>query len=201
MCKKNWRVLSARIFPRKDVLKTSQNNPLMISIKHKRCKILDKDAVIIDVTSKSTSEYKALSPFTLQDPPIEIPGIPGMVGASVEQIWQNLKVFHDAPADLAGLGKPQTRGVKRTKRTFGDVMGHYQGPNKPLLGIVDARRQIYIPCYDIQLDRNKELIDKIKALVNAGQHVILLDYATNEDVEVDKPLSHAGLVKKRVLGA
>jgi hypothetical protein len=46
---------------------------------------------------------------------------------SVEGIWQGLKVFEKADVDPATLQIATMKGIKRTVRTFGKVLGHRAG--------------------------------------------------------------------------
>ena len=65
-----------------------------------------------------------------------------------------------------------------------------------MLGYVDARKAIYIPTFQWVLEH--KVTDLVKGLADIAsrQNLVLLDYDTNEDVErVDKPLSHASIIK------
>ena len=70
-----------------------------------------------------------------------------------------------------------------------------------LLGYIDARKYIYLPTYKWILENKVSyLVERIKNL-SQSRTVILLDYATNPDVEDgSKPLSHAALIKAYIEG-
>ena len=118
----------------------------------------------------------------------------------MEGIWQGLKVFESADVDPATLANTRMKGIKRTVRKHGHVLGHRAGLHGDrLLGYVDARKQIYLPSYRWVLDnRLQEEVEELRRL-NADAQVVLLDYEANDDVEnVARPLSHAALVKRYV---
>ena len=181
----------------------------MIIIKNKKCST-DKikreypDCVIIDVTSKAQDEFRKLSPFY---PHSGIPVNPTseqyLFGASVEGIWQGLKVFEDEGPNLYSLHNSSMRGLKRTTRVHGRCLGHAYGDiigkKYILLGYVEARKKIYVPAYKWVLENKcSDLVNKIRII---AQHktVILLDYNTNEDIErASKPLSHASILKRYI---
>ena len=152
-------------------------------------------AAIIDVTSRGPEPWVRFSPFfPLGELPV--PFSPGRVGASVEGIWQGLKVFESADVDLEVMARTTMRRLKRTVRRYGRCLGHRRGiDGDTLLGYLDARRQIYLPTYAWVLEHR--LADEVAALeaLARAQPLILLDYETNCDVDdLRRPLSHAGLV-------
>ena len=182
---------------------------MQIVIKNKKCST-DKikreypDCVIIDVTSKAKDEFRKLSPFY---PHCSIPVNPTseqfLFGASVEGIWQGLKVFENEGPSLSSLHNTSMRGLKRTTRVHGRCLGHAYGDiigkKYTLLGYVEARKKLYVPAYKWVLENKcADLVNKIRII---AQHktVVLLDYNTNEDIENgSKPLSHAALIKKYI---
>lgn len=89
------------------------------------------------------------------------------------------------------------RGLKRTVRKYGKVLGHRRGTQgTELLDYLTARQQIYLPAYRWVLDNCLQPeIEQLRRQVAAG--VVLLDYETNGDVtDLHRPLSHAHLVKQ-----
>ena len=181
---------------------------MQIVIKNKKCSI-DKikkeypDCVIIDVTSKAQDEFRKLSPFY---PHYEIPVEPveqNLHAASVEGIWQGLKVFEDESWSISTLLNTSMKNIKRTTRVHGRCLGHAYGnltkDKYTLLGYVEARKRIYVPAYKWVLENKcADLVNKIRII---AQHktVILLDYNTNEDIErASKPLSHASILKRYI---
>lgn len=171
----------------------------MIVIKNKRCKrenILKEypDAIIFDVTSKGA--MKQLSPFYPHGH-IPVPGMDDTFSASVEGIWQGLKVFKGEGIDTACFTNKTMQDLKRTCRTHGVCLGHMY--NGELLSYIDARKKIYIPSYYYMLEHYcAKSIETIKKL-SSERTVVLLDYDTNEDIEDEsKPMSHAGLIKRYI---
>jgi O-acetyl-ADP-ribose deacetylase (regulator of RNase III) len=156
------------------------------------------DALVADVTSKGEEPWVRFSPFYPHSG-IPVPGDPVSSAASVEGLWQGLKVFEHEGTDPSRWQVTNMKGIKRAaggKR--GKVLGHRLGVGgeEPLLGYRDARFQIYLPAYRWVLENR--LADQVALLRGevAARAVVLLDYETNCDVEdLSKPLSHAGLVK------
>lgn len=157
------------------------------------------DVVVHDLTSRGPEPWVRLSPF-FPHGGIPVPFTPGRTAMSVEGIWQALKVFASADVDESKFDVTGMRGLKRTERRFGRVLGHRRGLHgHELLGYVDARTQIYLPSYRWVLDNRLE--DLIDVLRGEAEHknVVLLDYSTNGDVgDVRRPLSHAHLVARYV---
>ncbi|MEV4517660.1 hypothetical protein AB0K00_52970 [Dactylosporangium sp. NPDC049525] len=157
-------------------------------------------ATVLDVTSRGPQPWVRLSPFYPHGG-IPVPFSPGVVGQSVEGIWQALKVFDTAGVDPAKLTATGMTGLKRTVRRFGPVLGHRQGlTGDALLDYETARRQIYLPVYRWVLEhRAAEQVDALRQLA-AGGDLVLLDYTTNGDVtDLATPLSHAALVRRHLL--
>lgn len=159
-------------------------------------------AALVDLTSRGPEPWVRFSPFYPHGG-IPVPLSPGMIGASVEGIWQGLKVFETADVDRSRLELTTMRGLKRTVRKYGRCLGHRAGfDGDALLGYVEARRSIYLPAYAYVLrERLADELAQLRALGERGP-VVLLDYETNADVDdVRKPLSHAALVRAWLLDA
>jgi hypothetical protein len=159
-------------------------------------------AALVDLTSRAPEPWVRFSPFYPHGG-IPVPLSSGMVGASVEGIWQGLKVFATADVDRSRLEVTSMRGLKRTVRKFGRCLGHRAGfGGDELLGYLAARRAIYLPAYAYVLrERLGDELAQLRTLAEAGP-LVLLDYETNTDVEdIRKPLSHAGLVRAWLLDA
>lgn len=158
------------------------------------------DVVVHDVTSRGFEPWIRFSPFYPHGG-IPVPFTPGRTAMSVEGIWQALKVFAASDVDESKLDITAMRGLKRTERQYGSVLGHRRGlhGSRELLGYVEARRQIYLPSYRWVLDhRVGDLVDELRA-DSRRHHVVLLDYTTNGDVaDVRRPLSHAALVVRYI---
>jgi hypothetical protein len=154
------------------------------------------NATIIDVTSRGDDPWVRFSLF-FPHGSIPIPFSPGQTAASVEGIWQGLKVFEKADIDLQKFSNTTMKGIKRSSRTFGKVQGHRAGVSGDrLFSYAEARKQIYLPCYKWILENclTKE-VEVLRRLASTGS-VLLLDYETNSDVtDLSRPLSHASLVR------
>ncbi len=152
---------------------------------------------IIDVTSKGSDPWVKFSPFYPHGK-IPVPLSSGSFAESVEGIWQALKVFESCDVDTSKFFITNMKGIKRTSRSNGRVLGHRAGiRGEKLLSYLDARKQIYLPAYRWVLDNS--LRDEVETLrqIAAAKPIILLDYETNCDIEnLSTPLSHAGLVKR-----
>ena len=173
----------------------------MIIIDSKRKKtenILKKypNAIIADVTSQAKDGLVRLSPFYPHGS-IPVPFSEGYTAACVEGIWQGLKVFENEGIDISMFLNDTMKGIKRTVRKHGRVLGHRKGVHgTEILGYVEAKHQIYIPAYRWMLEyRAMDIIERLRK-ASETKTIVLLDYNTccNVDDET-KPLSHAYLVK------
>jgi hypothetical protein len=184
--------------------------PTGIVVKHKKTKrekIIESlpEAVILDVTSQAKDEFGRLSPF-FPHGDIPVPEWPEKKSCSVEGLWQGLKVFEgyehnpkNGP-DFSKLHITNMRGLKRSVRTHGRVIGHLCADGT-ILDYLSARRRIYLPAYRYVLENCvAEQVEKIR-LWARQKTVVLLDYNLNADVnDVEKPLSHAALVRLWIEG-
>lgn len=155
-----------------------------------------KGARIIDLTSKATDEFVQFSPFYPHGG-IPIPFSEGETGASVEGIWQGLKVFETADIDPACFHNTTMRGLKRTVRKYGRCLGHRRGTkDERLLGYIEARQELYLPLYRWVLDHKLQpLVEQLRQWAQESD-LVLLDYETNGVVtDPSSPLSHAHLAK------
>lgn len=173
---------------------------IVVESRRKLPKTLEKNypnALVLDLTSKGLDPWVKFSPFY----PIEgipIPFSEGQTGASVEGIWQGLKVFETTGIDARKFDIKSMKGLKRTVRKFGMVLGHQKGlQSKELLPYIEARKQIYAPIYLWALENKlQQEVQQLKKLAQEHDTILLLDYETNGDInDPSKPLSHAFLVK------
>ncbi|HEX7737506.1 MAG TPA: hypothetical protein VF458_21840 [Ktedonobacteraceae bacterium] len=158
-------------------------------------------AAVFDVTSRGPQPWVRFSPFYPHGN-IPVPFSPGRVSASVEGIWQGLKVFDRGDVDLARFAVTTMKNLKRSTRTYGNVLGHRQGVDgELLLTYAEARRSIYLPTYHWVLEHClQDLLAELRERATE-QAVVLLDYETNCDLnDLSRPLSHAGLVKRYLEG-
>lgn len=159
-------------------------------------------ARVIDVTSRAPEPWVRLSPFYPHGD-IPVPLSSGHTSESVEGLWQALKVFESEGIDLARMQNTTMKGLKRTVRKYGAVLGHRAGVDgEDLLGYIEARWTLYLPAYHWVLEhKTPELVEELRAAHEAGGDIVLLDYETNGDVEDPrKPLSHAWLVAYAAMG-
>ena len=177
---------------------------IIIESKRKTPKALKEqypDAMIIDVTSHAVDEFVMFSPF-YPIGGVPVPFTEGLVAVSVEGIWQGLKVFEDADIDTTLFSKRDMKNLKRTTRKYGPCLGHRKGVHgEELLGYIEARKKIYLPCYKWLLENKlKKLVTAIR-IISKNKPVVLLDYNTNPDVNnPKKALSHASLIKAYIEG-
>ena len=158
------------------------------------------DAMIIDVTSKAQDEFVRFSPF-YPNGGIPVP-FTDDIAVSVEGIWQGLKVFEDADVDTSFFSKRDMKNLKRTTRKYGHCLGHRKGVHgEELLGYIEARKMIYLPCYKWVLENKLQKLVTAIRIISKNKPVVLLDYNTNPDVNNPKsPLSHASLIKAYIEG-
>lgn len=182
----------------------------MIVIESKRRKsnnLSDKyqNAVFADVTSQSPYLWlRQLSPFYPWGG-IPVSYSPGITATCVEAVWQGLKVFESLDIDETIFLNDTMRGLKRTARKYGKVLGHRKGVHGDvLLGYLEARKKIYIPTYRWMLEHKAHnTIQYFRQFCtdNPDKTIVLLDYQTNCDIEdLRKPLSHAFLIKAYIEG-
>ena len=172
---------------------------IIVESRRKRITTLEKlypEASVIDVTSKGEIPWIRFSPF-FPHGNIPIPYSDNATGESVEGIWQGLKVFETEGIDKSKFRIKTMKGIKRSSRKRGLVLGHQKGINSDqLFNYIEARQEIYLPAYRWVLDNflKKEL--QTLYSLNEESNVVLLDYETNTDIDnTEKPLSHAGLIK------
>lgn len=158
-------------------------------------------AAILDVTSRGPDPWKRFSPFYPHGS-IPIPFSPGWVSASVEGIWQGLKVFEQADVDVSCFTNTTMKHLKRSAKRYGKVLGHRQGVDgECLLAYAEARRTIYLPSYHwVLTNRLQDVLAEIRHQM-LERTIVLLDYTTNSDPDnLAAPLSHAGLIKRYLEG-
>jgi len=178
--------------------------PVFVESKRKnidKLKAQYQTAHIIDVTSKGQLPYLKLSPFYPHGN-IPVPFSPGYFSQSVEAVWQGLKVFENFDVDTDCFKIKDMKGIKRTVRKYGRVLGHRKGVHgQELLEYVPAKQLIYLPTYLWVLENC--VSDVISSLQELSQNttVVLLDYETADDVNsATTPLSHAFLCKLFIEG-
>lgn len=181
---------------------------IVIESKRKRPETLLKDypnAIICDVTSKSLYlGLRQLSPYYPWGG-IPVSFSPGVEATCVEAVWQGLKVFENTGIDTELFSNDTMKGLKRSSRVYGKVLGHRKGiDGDELLNYQDARLKIYIPTYRWMIEHKAfKSIECIRSFYTKYPEntIVLLDYQTNCNIDdLSKPLSHAFLVKAYVEG-
>jgi len=84
------------------------------------------EPVVLNLTSRGSEPWVRFSPFYPHGD-IPVPLSPGYTAASVEGIWQGLKVFEGTDINVTTFANTTMRGLKRTVRRFGPVRGHRAG--------------------------------------------------------------------------
>jgi hypothetical protein len=159
------------------------------------------NAMLLDVTSRGVDPWVRFSPFYPHGQ-IPVPFSPGVWSQSVEGVWQGLKVFAGADVDPTKFAVTTMRGIKRSAREWGAVLGHREGVHgERLLPYAEARLAIYLPSYRWVLDHClSEQLSTLRDMLSAHT-VVLLDYETNGDVrDLARPLAHAWLIKHYLEG-
>ena len=177
---------------------------IFIESKRKKLENLEKEypgAMIVDVTSHAQDDFVKFSPFYPHGG-IPIPFTDNITAESVEGIWQGLKVFENVGVDCHMFRIKDMKNIKRTTRKYGKMIGHAKGiRSTELLGYIEARKQIYLPCYKWVLDNKLQKLVAAIRIISKNKPVVLLDYETNADVNnPKKPLSHASLIKAYIEG-
>lgn len=147
---------------------------------------LPAGSVVIDVSSYAPEPYFTLSPMWVHGG-IPVPGMPGETSDTVEGVWQGLKVIRGKIATRYFRGPGAKRGGKPSGHKFG---------NKEL-GIVEARRRIYVPTYEWVLENrvDPELIESLIATALSGVAQYVHDVGDNGDInDVNQPLAHTAVL-------
>jgi hypothetical protein len=157
---------------------------------------------VVDVTSKSKDPmYIQFSPFHPLPKSICVPGQKKVRSHTVDGIWQGLKVFENHDIDPKKFKITNMKGLKRTVKKFGKVKGHRLGSKiiRGASGPDGAREKIYKPLYTRVLEG--PLKAAVTRLLEQGckTRLCLMDYFTNADTNIDKPLSHAALLKEHLI--
>ena len=156
-------------------------------------------AEIVDLTSNSESKFVKFSPFYPVGN-IPVPYSKGQVGMSVEGIWQGLKVFESQGADFSKFSITNMKGLKRSIRVNGPIVGHQKGMfSTEILDYISARESIFVACYRWVLDNKLQEFTEELCQLAGEKDIVFLDYNVNEDIQsLKKPLSHAALVKSYI---
>ena len=147
---------------------------------------LPAGSVVIDVSSYAPEPYCTLSPMWVHGG-IPVPGMHGQTSDTVEGVWQGLKVIRGKIATRYFRGPGAKRGGKPSGHKFGGKE----------LGIVEARRRIYIPTYEWMLENRIEqkLLEELIATALAGVTQHIHDVGDSGDPnDTNQPLAHAAVL-------
>jgi hypothetical protein len=147
---------------------------------------LPAGSVVYDVSSYAEAPYCEFSPMWVHGG-IPVPGMPGVTSDTVEGVWQGLKVIRGKTAPRYFRGPGAKRGGKPSGHQFG----------KKELGVVEARRLIYVPTYEWVLENRiaPELIRGFIEAARAGVTQHFHDVGDNGDPnDPDQPLAHAAVL-------
>jgi hypothetical protein len=146
---------------------------------------LPAGSVVYDVSSYAEPPYCELSPMWVHGG-IPVPGT-NETSDTVEGVWQGLKVIRGKTAPRYFRGPGGKRG--------GKPAGHLL--SKKLLGVVDARRLIYVPTYEWMLENciDGRLIQSFIDAAFAGLVQHFHDVGDNGNPNnPDQPLAHAAVL-------
>jgi hypothetical protein len=168
---------------------------------HETIERLHPRAIILDVTSHALDPWVKFSPFYPHGD-IPVPFSNGVTSMSVEGIWQGLKVFEREDVDVSKFAIRSMKGIKRSIRRCGPILGHRRGvAGSDILDYLTARRLIYLPSYLWILENRLQAEVIVLRAEGNKRDVVLLDYETNAEIlDVRKPLSHAALVARYLEG-
>lgn len=147
---------------------------------------LPAGSVVIDVSSYADPPFCTLSPMWVHGG-VPVPGMPGTTSDTVEGVWQGLKVIRGKTAPRYFRGPGMKRGGKPSGHQFG----------KALLGVVDARRQIYVPTYEWMVEHRIDtaVIEQLLATARRGVTQFVHDVGDNGDPnDTTQPLAHAAVL-------
>jgi hypothetical protein len=145
---------------------------------------------VVDVSSYAPEPFCTLSPMWVHGG-VPVPGMPGETSDTVEGVWQGLKVIRGAIATRYFRGPGAKRGGKPS--------GHRLG--RQTLGVVEARRRIYVPTYEWVLENraDPDLVEGLIAAALAGVVQYVHDVGDNGDInDPDQPLAHAAVLVQYV---
>jgi hypothetical protein len=136
--------------------------------------------IVIDVTSRSNSWSKELSPFLLRN----IPLYNGKIAKNMENAWQYSKVYKEM---TDAQGNPNEKYYEWANQGWSEQRGNrypmgkgavplYSYWNNEKLGYLEARQQIYLPLYRDAVKKT-EAYQKLKEIYReSGGNITLKDF-------------------------
>lgn len=130
----------------------------------------------INCTSRSTTKYRALSPFLRCDLDL----YDGLVAKNVENAWQFSKVYREHETN----GMPNDKWIRWRNNGFSsehayrypmgkDARPLYTYYNGMKHSYVEARKEVYFPLY-IESMRNNQVFHELKELFELGEQPIAI---------------------------
>lgn len=147
---------------------------------------LPAGSAVFDVSSYAEPPFCELSPMWVHGG-VPVPGLSGETSDTVEGVWQGLKVIRGETAPRYFRGPGAKRGGKPSGHRFGTK----------LLGVVDARRLIYVPTYEWVIENRvaPAVIERFVEAALAGVTQHFHDVGDNGDPsDPDQPLAHAAVL-------
>ncbi len=158
-----------------------------------------------------------LSPFSVVEGGVAVPGLDDIRSQTVENAWQFLKVWQDEGGwqrDEAMEAFRSTCAIRFPRGKGKKAIGSYWGKDDSVISYVEARRVIYVPCYLEMLEREDRavLIERLRRSA-MEQPVYIWDFdsyditrcgmkAIPEAIEYEpRPFAHAFIVALAVKGS
>lgn len=165
------------------------------------------------------SEWKdlwRLSPFSIVEGGVAVPGMPGIRSKTVENAWQFLKVWDGETGwckDKALAAFKSDCAIRYPKGKGEKAIGHYWSESDSVLDYIEARKSIYIPCYLEMLEKpnRKEQIERLRQAAKDGTVSIwdpdsyrIQNFGMKSFSEavsfINKPFAHAFIVALAIQG-
>jgi len=166
------------------------------------------DVMIANISTDNTAKFRYLHP-TFPHGGIPVPGATSdddvQLAASVEGLYEGLKVFTNTGISTTSMTNTDMRNIKRYQsQSKGKFLG-YKGNihNDALLNEEEAREAIYLPAFKYVLDgpANAYLHPLIEAL-DEGRRVVLVDSKKQQHKlsDTQHPVSYAVLIASYLKG-
>lgn len=173
---------------------------------------LPESLLIVNTTSTSKTRSKFLSPFFLG--PVQVPGNRDYTSKTMENAWQYSKVYDkhwDGAKPTEAWWRWACKGwAKDTADRYPmgrgamPVGSHYDGD---LLGYIEARQRIYVPCYANVVVQHP-LWEEFKEYALSFETVVLWDfdgYNTADDYSTilnnpHRKMGHAFVIRELLHG-
>lgn len=161
-----------------------------------------EDALIAHISTDNTAHFRALHP-TFPHGKIPIPGADATAehrhAASVEGLYEGMKVFSNATISYASMENTDMRNIKRYQSASkGQFQGYKEALNSNvLLNELQARQKLYLPAYKFVLDgAAHSYLEPLMDALAQGKKVVLVDSKKQQHKISDEqhPISYALLI-------